>query len=1264
MARSLNKAQRLQRILELLELKPHKALELANSLEAQKRTILRDLQELSLAYPIEKLEGDRYQIRQNATSLNPLEALAVHAAVRLLYHHSPTPNLHYRSALEKLAKMLPEPARSIAADSAHHLRSSKIARDGEERVLDFVAHAWFQQKVLRFQYQPLGKAQAEWRELETYLLEVSRDNLALYAIGLERNLQQIYTYKLSRMSRIRTLEEHYSIPESFDGKDYLRSAWGIMGGAGGKTVTVRLRFAPDAALRIREGGYPNLTLGKEDAEGWLHVSILAGADNQGFPIEILPWVQTWGPRVEVLEPVALRHRWLEQATALALQSPHLQNHIASLVDAARQENKPMRYLSEQAAALWAKTNSAKNEGYSLLGHLLDVAAVAKELLDREPESTQQLYAQDFGLANVEDAKTWVAALVGLHDIGKATPAFQQKWKIGRQLVKNQGLNFVGDKGAAHGQLSQKILQTELKSLCNFSHKLARQIADAVGAHHGFRSNNATIKGIPNSDLGEYRGDESQLWQKTRKELVQTFLKAVGVVRLPKPQCKQLSGEAFMRLAGLTSFADWIGSDTRFFPTARTVYNPHDFYDDALLAAVEALQTIGWEKRSSLLEHTQPFEDIFPFAPNPLQKKVATLAAAAEEPSLLVIEAPMGEGKTEAAFYAHALLQEKFQHRGMYIALPTQATGNAMFVRSSEFLHNFNEDIMPDLQLLHGANLLVDAYTDLKLKDIGEPDKEGGEVYARAWFSHKKRALLSENGVGTVDQALLSVLNIRHHFVRMWGLGNRTVIFDEVHAYQLYTSTLITRLVRWLHALGSSVIIMSATLPRKQRLELLAAFGAANEANENLEPDNSVPYPRISHVCDGEAREVTFDVSTRSQKTLQLEATALELEAIAEQLQNLVQEGGCAAVIVNTVQRAQMLYQHFSEGEGIPAGKKLVDGTEIYLFHARYPAAERQQREETILDRFGKKGTRPEKAILIATQVVEQSLDLDFDVMISDLAPIDLLLQRSGRMHRHPRANRPAKHQQPQLYVAGLTDSSVLPDLQNAVVYDSYTLYRTWLTLAERHTINLPADFEPLIEAVYGDVRQDDIPEGALEALQEAKEKYENEQEQHLQKANDECATVIRMPDSYAKQTNLPLNILAEDEEDPSLHKHYRPATRLGEPSITVIPLHRLEDKLFLTPAYRQEVFPCKKPPSQQAKEIYRHSVKLSRPAIVHTLINFQEEIKTCKKQNSDAISAPTTKGWQKNALLRYCYPLIFDDGVVTIGKTKVIFDAALGIVYQ
>ena len=208
-----------------------------------------------------------------------------------------------------------------------------------------------------------------------------------------------------------------------------------------------------------------------------------------------------------------------------------------------------------------------------------------------------------------------------------------------------------------------------------------------------------------------------------------------------------------------------------------------------------------------------------FRPRALQTRISDLLENIDAPALFVVEAPMGEGKTELAFYAHLELQRQNGHRGLYVALPTQATGNAMFERTRDFLQTFSatrSDLAErlDLQLLHGATLLKESYQDIVIRKIDE--KENEVVVARSYFSHRKRALLSEYGVGTVDQALLSVLNIKHQFVRLWGLGNRVVVLDEVHAYDTYTGTLIESLVRWLHALGSSVIVITNDEPELAR----------------------------------------------------------------------------------------------------------------------------------------------------------------------------------------------------------------------------------------------------------------------------------------------------------------------------------------------------------------------------------------------------------------------------------------------------------------
>ncbi|MEZ4631646.1 MAG: CRISPR-associated helicase Cas3' [Deinococcales bacterium] len=1113
---------------------------------------------------------------------------------------------------------MPEPARSIAMQSAEDIRRHQKS----DRNLELVARAWFEQKVLRFDYYTADKPDEKQRkELEIYFVEINRDNLAPYAIGYERlTAKKILTFKLSRMSQSYVLEDSYEIPQDFDPRRYLSAAWGIMGGE--QKVKVCLRFAPEAKSRILEGGYPQLDITSYQEDGAIIATLEVGADNKGFAREILPWIQSWGPRVEVLEPKNLRERWLAEACEVALKHPHLSQMLAPKFDANREDNPVMtNFLSPMAQVLWAKSTE-NGIGYSLMAHMLDVAAVAKALLEREPSSTQKLYAQDLEL-EISEAMKWVSALAGLHDIGKATPDFQKKWPPGKLLVQQHLKISNIDSQEPHGLMSYAILRRVLPSY-GLSSKLSEHLADAVGAHHGIRFSKVQSSEIAQSSIGD------AAWREVQEELCSVFLKTLEVITISPPQAQSLSGAALIRLAGLTSFADWIGSSQDHFPPNRILNDPRSYFADALKLARQSLQKIGWHKRQALSQDFMSFQDVFPKQkPRELQTEVANLLQAthSHSPHLILIEAPMGEGKTEAAFYAHLLLQQKLGHRGMYVALPTQATGNAMFERAKKFLASFNRELPLDLQLLHGAALLNQAFSDLQLKEVnverydqnGQADIEG-QVLASTWFSHRKRALLSEYGVGTVDQALLSILNSPHHFVRLWGLANRTVIIDEVHAYELYTSKLIERLVMWLRDLGSSVIIMSATLPLKKRQDLLAAFGAQDLTASALS------YPRISHVTEAKLSSYTF-TPYKKQQSLNLRFIGDELLELAQHLKAFTIEGGCAVAILNTVDRAQKLYQALGEGEAIfseasqhedsvlnqqvQVGKCLADGIEVYLFHARYPAFARQKREEAILKKFGKedkdhKVQRPSKAILIATQVVEQSLDLDFDVMLSDLAPIDLILQRSGRLHRHER-ERPKAHEQAVLYIAcRLKEGQILPDIEHDYhhkVYDAFTLYQSYLSLRAREVISLPEDMDTLIETVYGDAKiASHLDDQSQVSLQKSLEQQVKQLEIHKAKAEDQH-TVISFSKFYPKPESIKKPQTDDDDDNPHLHEDLRATTRLGKKSITVIPLHKLDGKLYLDRQAKQEVMLDQKtPPSATlAKEIYLRHVKLSRWEVIKAL---------------------------------------------------------------
>ena len=905
----------------------------------------------------------------------------------------------------------------------------------------------------------------------------------------------------------------------------------------------------------------------------------------------------------------------------------------------------MNGLERKYIALWAKSPK-QNEPFpphTVIAHLLDVAASTTEILNLEPQKTRELYAEDFDLPEGA-ALRLVAALAGLHDLGKASPAFQQLWPKGlEELVKvepefdwrgTDRLPPTYPNYVSHSLITQTTLPKILQTL-GYPANLSYRLADAVGCHHGFRANATELETANRqSEKGVV------IWDTARQALVEAVLFTLDSET--PPPVHDLGPAAFMRLAGLTSFADWIGSS--LYPDISFAGFENDlvgYYEKAKKVAAKRLAALEWSARLPLSPQAKSYAEVFgyltpdkPFVPRTLQTKLAEIVEGVTSPTLLLVEAPMGEGKTEAAFYAYLRLQAQLGHRGLYIALPTMATGNAMFSRTAEFLNAQAEgrNVPLDLQLLHGATQLNDKYQELQGKLRANPGEELLFVQAREYFTSNKHGLLSEYAVGTVDQALLTVLNIRHQFVRLWGLGNRGVVIDEVHAYDTYTSELITTLVRWLHTLGSSVILMSATLPADKRAELLAAYGG--------ESKTVTSYPRIFSVTGGKTESVTFDAEPERRVRLQLKPLGLELDAIVELLEDKLAQGGCAVCIVNTVDRAQQLFE-------------ALTSFKTYLFHARYPAEDRAAIEDEVNGLFGKKATlenglRPRRAVLVGTQTIEQSLDLDFDLMVSDLAPIDLLIQRAGRLWRHARPLRPLK--KPELYIAGMRHDTELPDLEKNYwhkIYAPYVLYKTWDALRELTELTLPDDIDRLVQKVYdGQALESDLSQTSRDKIEKARADLVTMRDSDLQSGKH---AVISKPGKKGDLKLRPIDRVRE-EDDKSNQKPLA-LTRKGEPSVTVIPLYRLAGQYFLDQEAIKPYVP------NQPLAAFKRAVRLSRKSLVagNALIRHNEAQKT----------DTNFKSWEKDPLLRNCVPLVLDeDGKAQIGKTIVRLDERLGIVYE
>jgi CRISPR-associated endonuclease/helicase Cas3 len=522
--------------------------------------------------------------------------------------------------------------------------------------------------------------------------------------------------------------------------------------------------------------------------------------------------------------------------------------------------------------LWGKAKTPIGDGPSyqpLAYHCLDVAACADAILIREPEATRNRMAAIFGL-EWEEARPWLLLVVACHDLGKACPGFQAKWP---DILSLTGLwqPRIPMTNINHAFISQIALAKLLRGK-GWPDELADLTADAVGCHHGSRASPTTLDHLAGTQSAIGKDD----WEQAREALVEALAAVFQPVGVPANQT--LSGPDFMLLSGLTSFADWIGSNEEVFHYGVPSDFPDlkDWFEKRRVLADGALDAIGWEARVPLSQEARTFDQVFGFPPRPLQKKIADALLTIEGPAILLVEAPMGEGKTEAAFFAHLEMQRRFGHRGLYVALPTKATGNAMFKRTLKFLRSQGSNRKLDLQLLHGGTLLNDVFQELRLAGIHDP-QAGGEVLAGEWFTNKKRALLSEYGVGTIDQSLLSILPVRHSFVRLWGLANRVVVFDEIHAYDAYTGTLLVHLLRWLVALGSSVVLLSATLPPSIRRKLAEVVKAKL-------PIVEAEYPRLSVFCSGVVKQTHFEPDPARRLTVQLQGIPPDLPCMRTALE--------------------------------------------------------------------------------------------------------------------------------------------------------------------------------------------------------------------------------------------------------------------------------------------------------------------------------------------------------------------------------------------
>lgn len=695
---------------------------------------------------------------------------------------------------------------------------------------------------------------------------------------------------------------------------------------------------------------------------------------------------------------------------------------------------------------WAKTTPDSRPGISVHDHMINVGNVARCIAE-----TTTVLLERFNI-NPSD----VGALAALHDLGKISPGFQQKcqqWLEDNKLVDVASRNlWQRDYETDHGKTTHSAVQDFMQHQA-MPRNIAMYLAAALGAHHGRLKFQPNPRGIRHGIKLITENQSGINWEAERLQCA----KRVWDYFSPSDSMEAFTGDsaAIWWLAGLATVADWIGSDENYFsPEAGAQI-------EAVPAkARHALDSIGF----TLLAITKglPFHEIFGFHPNDMQKRAVETIT---KPGVYLIEAPMGMGKTEAALWAAYQLMADGKAIGIYFALPTQVTSNRIHLRMNDFLQRISPGLGKS-RLIHGSSWLMQETMPYRPSSNGSWEKSSEDARAgRDWFASTKRALIAPFGVGTVDQALLGVVAAKHFFVRRFALAGKVVILDEIHSYDMYTGTLIDTLIETLEQLGCTIIILSATLTGKRRRQLVSAYG--NDSDESEQP-----YPLITGRAEGMPIAPVAAAAPVS-RSVAIEFT--NLETATEESIALARSGAAILWICNTVGAAQKQFLLFKEriGDEFPLG----------LLHSRFTHNHREEHETVWMGRFGKDGASRCGSILVATQVVEQSVDLDADLLISELAPTDMLLQRIGRLWRHARGERLLED--PRICIIEETETldelRRLPPVQirkklgpKAKVYDPYILLRSLEVWQRRSVVAVPSEVRLMIEETYKE--KEDEPE--------------------------------------------------------------------------------------------------------------------------------------------------------------------------------------------
>lgn len=825
--------------------------------------------------------------------------------------------------------------------------------------------------------------------------------------------------------------------------------------------------------------------------------------------------------------------------------------------------------SAQWLPLWMHARDTAGIMEKLWKHWLP-AAVRREICGGSEEALQEN----------EALFQKVCVFLGMaHDIGKATAVFQARilemLPEVRERLAIEGLEIPSD--------------AESKRIFNIPHALAGQvilrdlhveegICEIVGAHHGRPAEYSELD-IKSKD--KLCWESFEYWETIWSEFLSYAVRMSGlncVEELP-----ELSITQQVLLSGLIIMADWIASNQFYFPTISVdEFGSEKLYPKRVQVAWEKLELPEYWTAGAVGMGEESFQERFGFPPNKLQAAVMDVTENVGEPGLLIIEAQMGVGKTEAALAASEIFAGICGSGGLFFGLPTQATANGLFPRILDWAKKQLEQGQKfSLILKHSKADLNPDYAalleEMKTQFEGEAriDREDDpQLVVHSFFRGRKQALLSDFVVATVDQILMAALKQKHLMLRHLGMAGKIVIIDEVHAYDAYMSVYLERALCWLGAYHVPVILLSATLPAEQRVNFVNAYLSNRDGSSQEEVKGwkeARGYPLLTWTDENKIcqRELQLPGNTRNVLIKRVkESSRIDI------LRAKLVDGGCAIVILSTIRRAQEFAKEV---------RAQMPEAQIILLHSAFLMPDRAARERELLQKLGKRSAKAERdhLIVIGTSVLEQSLDIDGDVMLTDLCPMDLLLQRLGRLHRHPvhDAMRPEQLKEAQCYVIEPDEEAF--ESGTSCIYGDYLLMRTKKRLPIK--ITLPTDIPNLVQDCYGTWDPQFV--GEEDNIYQTAE----EQERKKIKSKRTGAQTYVLGDPDESLTGWLGNVKSDFSEGKAMAQ-----VRDAENSIEVLLFIKHEDEIRYLPWQQEgESLPLDRIPSKEEKrKILQQCVKL------------------------------------------------------------------------